>query len=140
MKTRERDKMVGWVVWSLLLIRRVGEHRSLFPCLCPYLGVGMPGKRFRTVSFSCPFVGRHRFAAPRFRSSAQGGSEHPQRYIATRRCHSRCSQATPLKTALRRQNQTSPSSRSARPGHEQQNPQPGPQLGSSRAAQALTQA
>lgn len=51
---RERDKIVGWVVWSLLLIRRVGEHRSLFLCLCPYLRVEMQGSR--TVSFSCPWL------------------------------------------------------------------------------------
>jgi len=138
MKTRDIDRMAGWVVWRLLLTGRVGEHQSLFPCLCPYLGVEMHERGSGLSPSLVPQTAESSFAAQCFRS-AQCVSKCPQRYIATRRCHSTCCQSTLLNTVLIWQNQAPPSSRLAQLGREQRNPGPDPQLGSSRAAQALTQ-
>lgn len=91
MRTKERDRMAGWVVRRLLLIGRVGEHRSLSPCLCPYLGVGMCERG----SGLPPPLG------PRLQEAIlQLSASHLLRmalstHTATGRCCSMCSQENP---------------------------------------------
>lgn len=91
MKTRERDRMGGWVVWRLLLIGRVGEHRSLSPCLCPYLGVGMCERG----SGLPPPLGPWSEEAILQLSASHLLRMALSTHSATRRCCSTCSQQNP---------------------------------------------